>query len=93
MVAGVPFERKNWPGRLEWETITSAVVVLVDKPMRPTQAVNPLDVQGEIVSYDPLPIPPHLIFRVAEIRNDWFVFSHIATVHVPRRFQALQPRS
>ena len=78
--------KKGCPVRLEWEEITPAVAVLTDTPVRPTHAVNPLDVQGEIVSYDPLPIPPHLIFRVVEIRNDWFVFSGEHRVHLPRRF-------
>jgi len=78
--------KKGCPLRLEWEEITPAVAVLTGTPVHPTHAVNPLDVQGEIMSYDPLPIPPHLIFRLAEIRNDWFVFSREHRVHVPRRF-------
>lgn len=77
--------KKGCPVRLEWEEIAPAVAVLTDRPVRPTHAVNPLDVQGEILSYDPLLIPPHLIFRVVEIRNDWFVFSGEHKVHVPRR--------
>ncbi|HEU4686185.1 MAG TPA: hypothetical protein VFS39_16880 [Nitrospira sp.] len=85
MVGGIPIEKKGCPVHLEWEAITPAVAVLVDKPMRPTHAVNPLNVQGEIVSYDPLPIPPHSIFRVAEILNDWFVFAGEHRVHVPRK--------
>ncbi|MFQ5802017.1 MAG: type I-D CRISPR-associated protein Cas5/Csc1 [Candidatus Methylomirabilales bacterium] len=80
--------KKSCPVRLDWEEITPAVAVLADKPVRPTHAVNPLDIQGEIISYDPLPIPPHLIFRVAEIRNDWFVFSEEHRVHVPHRVVA-----
>jgi hypothetical protein len=78
--------KKGCPVRLEWEEITPAVAVLFDKSVRPSHAVNPLDIQGEILSYEPLPIPPHLIFRVAEIRNDWFVFSGEHRVHLPRRF-------
>ncbi|RJQ46059.1 MAG: type I-D CRISPR-associated protein Cas5/Csc1 [Gaiellales bacterium] len=78
--------KKGCPVRLEWEEVTPAVAVLADKPVRPTHSVNPLDIQGEIISYDPLPIPPHLIFRVAEICNDWFVFSEEHRIHVPHRF-------
>lgn len=81
--------KKGCPIRFEWEEISPAVAVYTSEATCPTHAVNPLDVQGEIVSYDPLPIPPHLIFRVAEIRNDWFVFSRNAIVHVPRRFQPI----
>lgn len=80
--------KKGCPVRLEWQEVTPAVAVLTDSAVRPTHAVNPLDIQGEIVSYDPVPIPPHLIFRVAEIRNDWFVFADEHSVQVPRRLTA-----
>lgn len=78
--------KKGCPIRLKWKEITPAVAFRSDTAMRPTHAVNPLDIQGEIISYDPLLIPPHLIFRVAEIRNDWFIFSEEHRVHIPRRF-------
>jgi CRISPR-associated protein Csc1 len=78
--------KKGCPVRFDWQEITQVVAVFTDHAIRPTHAVNPLDVQGEIVSYDPLPIPPHLIFRIAEIQKDWFVFSDEHRVHVPRRF-------
>lgn len=86
--AVVRLGKKGCPVRLEWQEVTPAVAVFTDSVVRPTHAVNPLDIQGEIISYDPLPIPPHLIFRVAEIRNDWFVFSEEHSVHLPRRFSA-----
>lgn len=84
--AVVRLGKKGCPVRLEWKEIAPAVAIKTDTAIRPTHAVNPLDIQGEIISYDPLPIPPHLIFRVAEIRNDWFVFSDEHIVHVSRRF-------
>ncbi len=77
--------KKGCPVRLEWEEIKPAIAVHVEKPVRPTHAVNPLDVAGNIVSYEPLPIPPHLVFRVAEIANDWFAFSGNHAVHIPGR--------
>jgi CRISPR-associated protein Csc1 len=77
--------KKGCPVRLDWEEITGAVAIFADNAVRPTHAVNPLDVQGEIISYEPLPIPPHLIFRRAEIQKDWFVFAGEHRVHVPRR--------
>jgi len=83
--AVVRLGKKGCPVRFEWEEIKSPVAVRVETPIRPTHAVNPLDVAGEIVSYEPLPIPPHLIFRMAEIQNDWFVFADEHRVHVPRR--------
>jgi CRISPR-associated protein Csc1 len=78
--------KKGCPIRLEWEEITSPVAVFIETPVRPTHALNPLDIQGEILSYEPLSIPPHLVFRSAEIRKDWFVFSGAHRVHFPRRF-------
>jgi CRISPR-associated protein Csc1 len=78
--------KKGCPIRLEWMEIAPVVAVMIDRPVRPTHAVNPLDIYGEVVSYDPIPIPPHLVFRAAEIRNDWFLFSDGHIVHVPMRF-------
>lgn len=83
--AVVRLGKKGCPVRFEWEEIKPAIAVHVAKPIRPTHAVNPLDVSGDIVSYEPLPIPPHMIFRVAEIANDWFVFSEGHCMHVPSR--------
>lgn len=83
--------KKGCPIRFEWEEIASAVAVLTESAVHPTHAVNPLDVQGEILSYDPLPIPPHLIFRTAEIRKDWFVFAGEHRVLVPRRLTLTGP--
>ncbi len=78
--------KKGCPVRIEWQEMTGAVAIFSDKVVRPTHAVNPLDVLGKIVAYDPLPIPPHLIFRRAEIQKDWFVFANEHVVHVPHRF-------
>lgn len=89
--AVVRLGKKGCPVRLEWEEVTPALALLTDKTVCPTHAVNPLDIQGEIVSYDPQPIPPHLIFRKAEIRRDWFVFSGEHRVHVPRRVTLTGP--
>lgn len=83
--AVVRLGKKGCPVRFEWHEIAPAIAVLSGKPIRPSHAVNPLDVQGDIVSYEPLPIPPHLIFRVADVRNDWFVVSRDQRVHIPRR--------
>lgn len=84
--------KKGCPIRLEWEEITSPTAVFIETPVRPTHAINPLDIQGEILSYEPLSIPPHLVFRSAEIRRDWFIFSGEHRVHFPRRFMFPQAR-
>jgi len=85
--------KKGCPIRFDWQEISPAVAVFATHAVRPTHAVNPLDAQGEIVSYDPVAIPPHLIFRFAEIRKDWFVFSGEHVIHVMRRFVASQKSS
>jgi CRISPR-associated protein Csc1 len=89
--AVVRLGKKGCPVRLQWEELAPAVAVFISEPVRPTHAVNPLDVQGSIVSYEPLAIPPHLVFRVAELSNDWFVFSGAHRVHVPRRLISVGP--
>jgi len=78
--------KKGCPVRLEWDEIPEPVAVFTDRVTRPTHAVNPLDVQGEIVAYEPVAIPPHLILRVADIERDWFVFREKHRIHIPRRF-------
>lgn len=83
--AVVRLGKKGCPVRMQWNEVAPAVATFIDQPIRPTHAVNPLDVQGEVLSYEPAPIPPHLILRVADISNDWFVFSGDHRVHLPRR--------
>lgn len=87
--------KKGCPVRLDLEEILSPVAVRVASAVRPTHAVNPLDVEGEITAYQPIPLPPFLILRIADIQNDWFVFSGDHKVHVPSRFtdsgRALSP--
>jgi CRISPR-associated protein Csc1 len=90
--AVVRLGKKGCPIRLEWEEVAPAVATFTENAVSPTHFVNPLDVQGELVSYEPLSIPPHLILRVAEIRRDWFVFSNKHVVHIPRRFISLQAK-
>ncbi len=78
--------KKGCPVRLEISEINIPVAVRADTVVQPSHAVNPLDVQGDITAYEPLPMPPHLILKVADIQNDWFVFSGSHVVHVPSRF-------
>ena len=75
--------------RAKWTEIEGARAVLLDEPTEPTHPVNPLDVGGEVVSYEPAMMPPHLLLRRAQIRRDWFVSSSLEKdfhrIHVPRR--------
>lgn len=77
--------KKGAPVRVRWEELPNAVAVYRDEPTRPTHVVNPLDVNGRLVSYDPISIPPHLLLRTATLERDWFVFSGRHAVNVPKR--------
>ncbi|MGI0133861.1 MAG: type I-D CRISPR-associated protein Cas5/Csc1, partial [Candidatus Micrarchaeaceae archaeon] len=78
--------KKGCPVRLDTEEIRSPVAVRIESVVRPTHAVNPLDVQGKVRAYQPVPLPPYLILKIADIQNDWFVFSDRHKIHVPARF-------
>ena len=71
--------KKGAAVRIVWQEIMDATAYYKESPVMPTHPVNPLDVSGNVFEYDPIAIPPHLLFRIARITNDWFVFfgSHI----------------
>ena len=75
--------------RARWTEVENARAVLRDDPTEPTHPVNPLDVGGEVVTYEPAMMPPHLLLRRAQIQKDWFVFADLERshhrIHVPRR--------
>jgi CRISPR-associated protein Csc1 len=77
--------KKGAPVRVRWEELPNAVAVLRDSPTQPSHVVNPLDISGHLVSYDPISIPPHLLLRIAMLERDWFVFSGAHVIHVPKR--------
>lgn len=77
--------KKGAAMRVHWEEIEDPLAVFRDEPVWPTHPVNPLDISGSAEAYDPVSIPPHLILRVAAIRDDWFVFAGSHRVHVPKR--------
>jgi CRISPR type I-D-associated protein Csc1 len=83
--AVVRLGKKGCPVRLEWSEVDNPVGQICETPVYPTHAVNPLDISGDVVSYDPVAIPPHMIFRSAEISKDWFVFAGDHRIHIPRR--------
>lgn len=83
--------KKGCPVRLDSTEIGNPMAVQSQNVVQPTHAVNPLDIQGDIKAYQPLPMPPHLILKVADIQNDWFVFSGPHVIHVPSRFTGAEP--
>ncbi|MEM3433634.1 MAG: type I-D CRISPR-associated protein Cas5/Csc1 [Candidatus Methanomethyliaceae archaeon] len=77
--------KKGAAMRVRWEEIKRPLAVFRDEAVCPTHPLNPLDISGQVNSYEPVNIPPHLLLRTAEVRNDWFVFAEPHRVHVPRR--------
>jgi len=78
--------------RAHWIEVDQPRAVMRDAPVEPTHPVNPLDVSGEILTYEPVMMPPHLLLRRTQIRDDWFVFAELDRtrhrIHVPRRVLA-----
>jgi CRISPR-associated protein Csc1 len=77
--------KKGTVFRIRSEELENPVAVFKEEPTRPTHPVNPLDISGNVIAYDPIMLPPHMLFRTAEISEDWFVFSGRHRVHVPGR--------
>jgi len=75
--------KKGAAVRVVAREITELRLVRATEQTRPTHAVNPLDVGGKIVSYEPVAIPPHLVLRQATIVDDWFALSGQHRIHVP----------
>jgi CRISPR-associated protein Csc1 len=78
--------KKSCPVRFHWRRIESTIARRLAGPVEPTHAVNPLDVQGRVVAYQPVSIPPHLVLRLAQITDDWFLLDGDDHIHIPRRF-------
>lgn len=77
--------KKGTAIRVEWIEIKDPVAYYKEEAIRPTHPVNPLDISGEIYAYDPVMLPPHMIFRTVEIGRDWFIFADDHRIHVPAK--------
>lgn len=77
--------KKGAPVRVWWREIPSPVALFRKDPQRPTHPINPLDVNGRVVSYVPIMIPPHLLLQTALLKEDWWVFNEAHAIHVPKR--------
>jgi CRISPR-associated protein Csc1 len=77
--------KKGTPIRVEYSEIKTAKAFFKTDLICPSHPVNPLDVSGIVESYDPISLPPHLLLRIANIRDDWFVTEAGHTIHVPKR--------
>lgn len=77
--------KKGCPIRAIWNEVKFPVATFEDSEQQPSHPVNPLDVSGDVRSYEPVPMPPHFLMRATSIENDWFVRVGGITVHVPKR--------
>jgi CRISPR-associated protein Csc1 len=77
--------KKGCPVRLRWDEISQPLALFREGQQRPSHLINPLDVNGQVVSYDPVMIPPHLLLRTPTLAADWWVFSERHAIQVPKR--------
>ena len=77
--------KKGTAMRVCWQEIENPVAVFRKEPIQPTHPINPLDISGEIVFYEPVSIPPHMLFKTAEVKNDWFIFAGPHRIHIPNQ--------
>lgn len=79
--------KKGSPVRIYWRRFESPRAFFQEEAVVPAHPVNPLDISGEVLSYEPIVLPPHMLFRRAEIRNDWFVNADGRMVLLPQRIR------
>lgn len=79
--------KKGCAMRWRWSEATEATIRFSDDVVRPSHPVSPLDLShaGGAVSYQPVALPPHLLYQFAELRNEPVVQLGRETVHVPAR--------
>lgn len=80
--------KKGSPARIWWKDIPQPVAIFREGKQQPTHLINPLDINGKLISYDPVIIPPHLLLRFSAIAEDWWVFSEGHAIQVPKRVLA-----
>ena len=79
--------KKGCAMRAFWEEIDAERAIFTEEPVIPAHPVNPLDIAGELVWYEPVAIPPHMVFRRAQIKGDYFVTDKNRMVLLPKRIQ------
>ena len=77
--------KKGSSVRISWKEIPQPVALFREEQQRPTHLINPLDINGKLISFDPVIIPPHFLFRTPTIAEDWWIFSEGHTIQVPKR--------
>ncbi|NLC77317.1 MAG: type I-D CRISPR-associated protein Cas5/Csc1 [Clostridia bacterium] len=85
--AVVRLGKKGCPIRIHWQRIILPKAQFTDNVITPAHPVNPLDVSGQVIAYEPIAIPPHMLFRQAEIRSDWFINDRGKMILLPKRIR------
>ncbi len=77
--------KKGCAVRVNWQEIKSPKVYFLKEPVSPSHPLNPIDLNGQLLSYEPIMIPPHMIFRKSKIQHDYFVFAGNEKILFPKR--------
>jgi CRISPR-associated protein Csc1 len=77
--------KKGCPVRIYWRRIEFPLAFFREEAVVPVHPINPLDISGDVLSYEPIILPPHMLFRRAEICRDWFVNTDGRMVLLPKR--------
>ncbi|MHB1420046.1 MAG: type I-D CRISPR-associated protein Cas5/Csc1 [Bacillota bacterium] len=77
--------KKGSPVRIYWRQFDSPKAFFREEPIVPAHPVNPMDISGEVLSYEPIMVPPHMLFRRVEIRGGWFIYADCRMVMLPQR--------
>jgi CRISPR type I-D-associated protein Csc1 len=81
--------KKGAAVRWYWETVKDARATRPSEPWTPDHPVNPLDLLSQPKSYEPVALPPHLLYRRATLHGDYRVLARSGgstrQVHVPVR--------
>jgi CRISPR-associated protein Csc1 len=81
--------KKGAAVRWYWEAVKDARAVRPREPWIPDHPVNPLDLLSQPSSYEPVALPPHLLYRRATLHGDYRVLARwiggTRQVHVPVR--------
>ncbi|MCK4260566.1 MAG: type I-D CRISPR-associated protein Cas5/Csc1 [Halanaerobiales bacterium] len=75
--------KKRSPMRLNYWEMSNPVAIFSEKEVLIDHLVNPLDLQGDIVQFRPIQIPPFLILADIKVKNDWVIKLGPKYVHLP----------
>ena len=76
--------KKGTAMRVCWQEIENPVAVFQKEPIQPTHPINLLIFLARLF-YEPVSIPPHMLFKTAEVKNDWFIFAGPHRIHIPNQ--------